>query len=42
METEAFTDVAGPSEQGWLEAFAKLDATLTRAQIAADREGFVT
>jgi uncharacterized protein YndB with AHSA1/START domain len=33
--------LAGPSEQGWLEAFTKLDATLTSAQIAADREGVV-
>jgi hypothetical protein len=33
--------LAAPSEQGWLEAFTKLDATLTRTQIAADREGVV-
>jgi hypothetical protein len=33
--------LAGRSEQGWLEAFTKLDATLTSAQIAADREGVV-
>ena len=26
--------LAGPSEQGWLEAFTKLDATLTSAQAA--------
>ncbi len=31
--------LAGPSEQGWLEAFIKLDGTLTRAQTTADREG---
>jgi uncharacterized protein YndB with AHSA1/START domain len=31
--------VAGPSEQGWLEAFTKLDAALTRSQVAGDRDG---
>jgi uncharacterized protein YndB with AHSA1/START domain len=33
--------LADPSQQGWLEAFSKLDAALTSAQIAADREGVV-
>ena len=28
-------------EQGWLEAFSRLDAALTSAQTAADREGLV-
>lgn len=31
--------MAGPSEQGWAEAFSKLDAALARAQAAAGQEG---
>lgn len=31
--------MTGPSEQGWREAFSKLDAALTHAQNPADREG---
>lgn len=30
--------LTGPSEQGWFEAFTKLDTTLASAQIAVDRE----
>jgi uncharacterized protein YndB with AHSA1/START domain len=33
-------DLAAPSEQGWAEAFTKLDATLANARpVAADQEG---
>jgi uncharacterized protein YndB with AHSA1/START domain len=34
-------DLAGPSEQGWLQAFTKLDATLTTdpATVAVHRDG---
>jgi hypothetical protein len=31
--------MVGLSEHGWLEAFTKLDDTLTSAQTAADGEG---
>ncbi|WP_370619888.1 SRPBCC family protein [Mumia sp. Pv 4-285] len=33
--------LADPTEQGWLEAFTKLDAALASAQITADRDGVV-
>ena len=33
--------LTGPTEQGWREAFIKLDASLTRTQLAADRDGVV-
>lgn len=34
--------LAGPSEEGWLEAFTKLDATLISAQaVAANHQGVV-